>query len=204
MDDKRTAILQSALELFEEFSYGQTPVPLVAERAGVAAGTIYRYFPGKKSLVNELYQHWKLQFADALLDNLDPRLSAEASFRQIWTQLCDFAVAHTNAFAFLETHHHASYLNEQSLSIGHDLDTAMEKVILEWQLQNQVRNGDPATLLAQVYGGFVGVVRQHRANDIAITSDINMVTVEAAWAMLSAPTPSQDSPGQSTTKDPHD
>jgi TetR/AcrR family transcriptional regulator, repressor of fatR-cypB operon len=187
MGDKRTAILQSALELFEEFSYGQTPVPLVAERAGVAAGTIYRYFPGKESLVNEVYQHWKLQFAQALVADLDPQFNAEASFRQIWSQLCDFAVTHTDAFAFLETHHHASYLNEQSLSIGREVDTAMEKVIFEWQLQNQVRNGDPATLLAQVYGGFVGVFRQHRASGIAITSAINMATVDAAWATLSAP-----------------
>ncbi|MFV1990426.1 MAG: TetR/AcrR family transcriptional regulator [Acidimicrobiales bacterium] len=187
MNDKRGAILQSALELFDEFSYGQTPVPLVAKRAGVAAGTIYRYFPGKESLVNELYQHWKRQFAEALFNGLDTQRDPETVFRDCWTRLCDFATEHTEAFAFLETHHHASYLDEPSRQIGKDLDLALEAMILRWQTNNDVRNGDPAILLAQVFGGFVGVVKHHRANNLAITRQLNQATADAAWNLLRAP-----------------
>ena len=42
--DKSTAILEAALALFAERGYDGTPVPLIAEKAGVGAGTIYRYF----------------------------------------------------------------------------------------------------------------------------------------------------------------
>ncbi len=198
MTGKRDAILQSALELFEEYSYGRTPVPLVAKRAGVAAGTIYRYFPDKESLVNELYQHWKRQFAEAIFEGLDPQGDPEMVFRDCWARLGDFAVDHTDAFAFMETHHHASYLDEQSREIARDLDLAMEALILKWQTDNQVRNGDPATLLAQVFGGFIGVVKHQRSNDLPITRQLNQQTADAAWNMLRAPLANQTP----TTKNP--
>ncbi|MFV1991150.1 MAG: TetR/AcrR family transcriptional regulator [Acidimicrobiales bacterium] len=191
MTGKRDAILQSALELFEEYSYGRTPVPLVAKRAGVAAGTIYRYFPDKESLVNELYQHWKRQFAESIFEGLNAEGDPETVFRNCWARLCGFAVDHTDAFTFLETHHHASYLNDQSREITRDLDLAMEALILEWQTNNHVRNGDPATLLAQVFGGFIGVVKHRRANNMPITRQLDQQTADAAWSLLRAPLTNQ-------------
>ncbi|MGZ3428822.1 MAG: helix-turn-helix domain-containing protein, partial [Polyangia bacterium] len=60
---KSDAILKAALELFVERGFHGTPVPLVAERAGVGAGTIYRSFESKEALVNALYQRWKQTIA---------------------------------------------------------------------------------------------------------------------------------------------
>ena len=54
--DKREAILAAALDLFNERSFNGTPMPLVAERAGVGAGTIYRYFESKEALGNVVYR----------------------------------------------------------------------------------------------------------------------------------------------------
>ena len=54
--DKREAIMAAALELFVERGFYGTAVPEIAERAGVGAGTIYRYFESKEALVNALYR----------------------------------------------------------------------------------------------------------------------------------------------------
>ena len=43
-------------ELFTERGFHGTAMPLVAERAGVAAGTIYRYFDSKEALVDAVFQ----------------------------------------------------------------------------------------------------------------------------------------------------
>src|SRR6185369_16360221 len=64
--DKRERILDAALSLFAERGFHGTPVPLVAERASVGAGTIYRYFASKEALVNALYQRWKMAFIDCV------------------------------------------------------------------------------------------------------------------------------------------
>ena len=59
VEDKRQAILDSALSLFADQGFHGTSVPQIAQKAGVAAGTIYRYFDGKEAMVNVLYRHWR-------------------------------------------------------------------------------------------------------------------------------------------------
>ena len=82
-------------------SYGATPVPMLADSAGVAAGTIYRYFPGKEGVVNALYQRWKSASATAILDGLDPDDAPSDAFDGIWRRLCGFVIENPTAFAFL-------------------------------------------------------------------------------------------------------
>ena len=65
---KQEQILHAALELFTERTFAGAAVPLVAERAGVATGTIYRYFPSKEALLNAVYQQWKGELKRRLVD----------------------------------------------------------------------------------------------------------------------------------------
>ena len=53
--DKREDILRAALELIAEHGFHGAPMAMIAERAGVGAGTIYRYFENKDVLIAELY-----------------------------------------------------------------------------------------------------------------------------------------------------
>ncbi|MFO7742437.1 MAG: TetR/AcrR family transcriptional regulator [Anaerolineae bacterium] len=48
---RRTEILDAAASLFAEKGYERTPVKEIAERAGIAPGTIYLYFDCKRDLL---------------------------------------------------------------------------------------------------------------------------------------------------------
>lgn len=52
----RQRLLAAAQELIEEGGYGAASVAAIAERAGVAAGTLYRHFPSKEQLFVELFR----------------------------------------------------------------------------------------------------------------------------------------------------
>ena len=52
----RDRLLEAARELFTTVGYHATTTPLLARRAGVAEGTIYRHFPSKQALLNAAYQ----------------------------------------------------------------------------------------------------------------------------------------------------
>src|SRR5262245_29728301 len=116
--DKRELILDAALRLFAERTFAGCPVPLVAEEAGVATGTIYRYFPSKEALVNALYQRWKGEMKRRLLDQRPTTDSAREEFHQWWAALCGFVEEHPVAFEFLELHHHEPYLDDDSRAIA--------------------------------------------------------------------------------------
>src|SRR2546428_11634236 len=49
-------LVRAALELFTTQGYHGTTTPLIAKKAGVAEGSIYRHFDGKQHLLNELYR----------------------------------------------------------------------------------------------------------------------------------------------------
>ncbi|HYB25994.1 MAG TPA: TetR/AcrR family transcriptional regulator [Solirubrobacteraceae bacterium] len=52
----RERLLAAARELIEEGGYGAAPVVAIAERTGVAAGTLYRHFPSKGDLFLEVFR----------------------------------------------------------------------------------------------------------------------------------------------------
>ena len=51
---RQTAIIAAARELAAQSGMGMVQIAPVAERAGIAAGTVYRYFPAKIDLVQAL------------------------------------------------------------------------------------------------------------------------------------------------------
>ena len=52
----RERLLHSARQLIEEGGYGAASVAAIAERAGVAAGTLYRHFESKQELFVEVFR----------------------------------------------------------------------------------------------------------------------------------------------------
>src|SRR5947209_13950675 len=52
----RERLLEAAQELIEEGGYGAASVAAIAERAGLAAGTLYRHFDSKQGLFVEVFR----------------------------------------------------------------------------------------------------------------------------------------------------
>ena len=53
--DLKQRIDAAALHLFAERGADATPMPMIADRAGVAVGSLYRYYANKEELVARLY-----------------------------------------------------------------------------------------------------------------------------------------------------
>jgi len=157
--DKRETILAAALELFVERGFYGTAVPEIAERAGVGAGTIYRYFESKEALVNELYREHKLRFGQVALDEFPVTAPTREQFRVLWMRMARFAVDHPSSFVFLELHHHARYLDARSREIEHRMTAMFREVVVAAQARGELKPGDPRVLMGLVMGGFIGVIR---------------------------------------------
>lgn len=157
--EKRQAILDAALELFAERGFHGTAVPLVAERAGVGAGTLYRYFESKEALVNALYRHWKVALASSLLEGLPVDQPPRAMFSECYRRLCAFAVNQPRAFNFLELHHHERYLDAESRACDALVLGPIRAFAEQAQRARALKELAPELLIAIVYGAIVGLVR---------------------------------------------
>jgi len=172
--DKREAISQAALALFVERGFFGTAVPHIAERAHVGAGTIYRYFASKEALVNDLYRAEKLRFARSVLDDFPSTATAREQFRTMWMRMAAFATSHPKAFIFLELHHHASYLDDESRAVEQRMMALFTNVVTAAQARGELKAGPPQLLMGLVMGAFVGVTRS--------CVEIEQRLEEADWA----------------------
>ncbi len=183
---KREAVLDAALELFEERSYGSTPMPMVAERAGVGAGTIYRYFPSKEALANAIYRDGKQQLRRYLVDGMPEGLDPRAEFSWWWSQLFAFVRNHPAAFSFIETHHHAPYLDAESKAVGAPVDIAAIALAARGQAAGVIRDAPAGELIAMVFGAFVGLVRAAHDGHVTLDDDLCARTEETIWGLLAS------------------
>jgi AcrR family transcriptional regulator len=194
--DKRELILEAALRLFAERTFAGCPVPLVAEEAGVATGTIYRYFPSKEALVNALYQRWKGEMKRRLLDDRPEAASAREEFHLWWASLCDFVQHYPVAFEFLEMHHHEPYLDDESRALAAEVDLAAIGLAERGQAMGEIRDLPAPLLIALVFGAFTGVVRGMTAYPDYFDRDALDQAESAAWDLVRVPStdPQEDRP----------
>jgi AcrR family transcriptional regulator len=188
--DKREAIMAAALSLFVERGFYGTAVPEIAERAGVGAGTIYRYFESKEALVNALYRAEKMRFAQNVVDRVNAggaaREPARELFRRLWMHMADFAVANPESFVFLELHHHAAYLDAESRALEQRMLALFGGVIVAAQARGELKTGDPKLMMGIVMGGFIGVIRSCMENDTPLASADWAFAERCMWEAIRA------------------
>jgi len=179
--DKAEAILAAALDLFVEKGFHGTSVPSVAEKAGVAAGTIYHYFASKEALVNALYKNWKAQIAAQIVTGFPLEKPVREQFRSIWERMAAFALAHPKELAFLELHHHGSYLDDDSRRIeNRTIDFGVE-MIRKAQAAEAIKPLDPKMLMELVNGAFLGVFRAGLERRISLDKPTLMAAERCCW-----------------------
>lgn len=95
-EDKRIALLEAATEEVATHGLG-APTVRIAKLAGVAEGTLFRYFPTKDDLLNELYLHIKQKMCDALAKKYVADAPLRYRAQALWDGYIDWGLANPEA-----------------------------------------------------------------------------------------------------------
>ncbi|MDI5835252.1 TetR/AcrR family transcriptional regulator [Shewanella xiamenensis] len=96
MDNKRDLILRSAEKIIATAGLHNLSMQKLAVDAGVAAGTIYRYFKDKEDLIIELRKDVLQQIASKLLENINEG-SFDEKFRRLWFKIVELGREQSHA-----------------------------------------------------------------------------------------------------------
>ena len=107
--DKREAVMLAAMELVGEHGFHGSPMALIAERAGVAAGTIYRFFDSKDTLIKEIYASLEGQILAAVSLGYPAGSPVRERFLHTGRQLVRYFLGSPLQFRFLEQFHNSPY-----------------------------------------------------------------------------------------------
>ena len=109
----REALCDAALTLFAEQGIESTATREIAERAGVAEGTLYRHFNSKEELVQCLFDDSAARFHDVLLQSVGDDQSPSRRLRALVRGVFVFADTHPTSFTYLLSVHHTGILEDQ-------------------------------------------------------------------------------------------
>lgn len=182
VEDKRQAILDAALSLFAEQGFHGTSVPEIAQKAGVAAGTIYRYFDGKEAVVNVLYRHWREIAQTTILQDFPVTSSPRELFGAYWRRLVDFAIKYPKAIAFLDFHHHQPYLDAKSLEYEKRGRETLKPFIKLAQERGELKDVQPEVIMAITVGALIGLVKSSREGNVKLTPATIRDAEEVCWS----------------------
>jgi AcrR family transcriptional regulator len=119
--DKREAILAAALRLIARLGLHAAPMSAVAREAGVAAGTLYLYFPSKEAMINALYLELLEDRDRSMRGEPTPASSAAPTGREglwsFWHGLARWHLDRPEASNFMQQCKSSAILTEETQEI---------------------------------------------------------------------------------------
>ncbi|WP_394242809.1 TetR/AcrR family transcriptional regulator [Vibrio astriarenae] len=97
--DKRQRILESAEKLIAEVGFQGLSMNRLAKDAGVAAGTIYRYFEDKDHLLDEVRIDVMRRVATEVQKDIDESTDVKQRYRQAWFNIWHLAESNASSFS---------------------------------------------------------------------------------------------------------
>jgi AcrR family transcriptional regulator len=182
--DKRSDIIQAALNLIVEHGFHGTSMAMVAEKADVGAGTIYHYFESKDALIKELYQELEQKVMVTLREGDPISKPIKERFIHLWTVLLKYFIAHPLYFRYIEQYHNSPYgvsLRRDKILSKAD-DRGIFKNLFEEGIAQQVIKGLPLSMLfALAFGPLFVLVRDHTLGFAMLDDTLIAQLVEACW-----------------------
>lgn len=181
MEDKRKAILKATLTLISEHGFHGTPMSNIAAEAGVGAGTIYRYFENKESLINELFLELKRDISAAMLQGLSEDDTTEQAFRKIWLNTFHFCIQNPEEMVFIEQYHNSPFqtpeIEAQTMEYLTPILRAFEAAIANGVVKNM-----PFEMLSIfAYDVTVAYAKRHLAGKLIMDDAKLELAVQICW-----------------------
>lgn len=184
MSDKRVDVMQAALELIANRGFHGAPMAVIAEKAGVAAGTIYRYFENKDLLINELHRELEDKIMMVLRDGDPLGKSVRERFLYLIGEILRYFITNPLHFRYMEQYYNSPYgiaLHRDRL-LGkpgkHDILTGIFKQGIE---QGLLKELPEAVLFSLAFGPLISLMRDHSLGFIVLDDSLIDQVTEACW-----------------------
>lgn len=182
--EKRDEIVRAALELIAEHGFHGAPMAMIAERAGVGAGTIYRYFENKDVLISELYADLEQKTLPVIMEGYDPEKPVRERFLHLGTALLRYFIENPLDFRFMEQFHNSPYGVEHRRDkiLGEEEGCNVFRQLFEDGIALQVIKDFPLVILfALCFGPMMAVARDHILGFVNLDQALITWTIEACW-----------------------
>lgn len=184
-DATRQHLLRAGLELYSTRGFLATTTPMLAQRAGIAEGTIYRHFASKERLLNAVYlgtQEWALKLVREHEGERNFRVRER--LQSVGRRLVEAAGRDPAPVRMLLRPPDQALLDERSREAAREVLDVLQQLIAMGKSDGMIRPG-PAELWAGVWLRVVSwAVDRVLEGEWPVDHPQIGPTIDAAWAAI--------------------
>jgi len=161
--DKRAEILEAALSLFVEQGFHGAPMADIAQKAKVAAGTIYRYFPSKDDLINSLFEELQGKLRAFLQKNYPVQGEIRKKYEYLIRESIHYFVLHPRHFLYLEQYYNSPYsidIHREKI-LGKNPDNLWLDIFERGVHEGVIKDLPRSMLFSLAFGPMITLLRDH-------------------------------------------
>ena len=188
--DKRTAILQAALELIAEKGFHAAPTSKIAQKAGAGVGSIYRYFRDKDELIHAIFTAKEREMSEVSQLGYDPAAPVRVRFIRLCINIFGYLTENPKTFSFLEQYFNSPYgitrkreelLVEETGKGQGGKRHLFTSLLIDAKNQQIVKDLPLAVLHALTFGPMLFVLRDIHSGLAGYEAQVVEKMVEACW-----------------------
>lgn len=182
--DKRDDIIRTAMTLMAEQGFHGAPMSLIAERAGVGIGTIYRYFENRDVLIREVYKAKEERLMAVLLENYPHDRPVRECFFHIVTGVIRYFIRNPVEYQYSEQFHNSPYGIEHrrgKIFEFADKPDIFRELYQRGIAQQVIRDLPMATFFNMTFAPVAWCLRDHILGFVALDDALARKIVESCW-----------------------
>ncbi|WP_111642572.1 TetR/AcrR family transcriptional regulator [Marinimicrobium alkaliphilum] len=185
-NDKRAAILDSALFLLANRGFHGFSIKRLAEGAGVAVGTIYLYFKDREDVINQLHGEIIRHVAGKVFVDHDTSLPLDEQYRRMVRNLWQFCVDNPETlYCKSQFDNLPPHLQRSQREDSHQIFEPLLVLYAKGREAGIIRDLSDDVLSGLAIEPCFFLVRQHLRGFIDITDEMRDTIIAASWRAIS-------------------
>lgn len=172
------------MKLIAENGFHGAPMSMIADHAGVGAGTIYHYFENKDVLIAELYNDIEKKIYSFVTEGYSYEKPIRERFLHLLKALLGYFIENPFDFRYIEQFRNSPYgiacRRDKFLGKKEDSDVFVE--LVREGISQQVMKDIPLAILFDIaFGPVIFAMRDHIFNFVKLDEILISQIVEACW-----------------------
>lgn len=175
------------MELIAERGFHNAPTAEIAEKAGVAIGTIYRYFENKDDLIIKLHEEIEGAAMKVIIFDYDRDSPLRDRFSYVAGRMLKYMVGHPLEFRFMEQFYNSPYgiaTRRDRLFAetewGNNTDI-LKELYEHGRSQQIIKDFELSVFFALSFGSLLNIARDHIAGFVKLDDGMIDKIVGACW-----------------------
>ncbi|RJP89629.1 MAG: TetR/AcrR family transcriptional regulator [Desulfobacteraceae bacterium] len=182
--DKRENIVLSAMTLIAEHGFHGASMSMIAEKAGVGIGTIYRYFESRDALIRTMYKEKEDRLVTLLLADYPIERPVRECFFHIGTGVIDYFIHNPLDFRYTEQFHNSPYGVEHRrnrIFASADKPDIFIDLYERGTAQQVIRDMPMVVFFNLAFAPIIWTIRDHVLGFLNLDALLSRKLVESCW-----------------------